>query len=783
MPLLRGERFWNSIPGIAGLLATWFVWSLAIPVPMPKDPSSLLLESEDGTLLGARIAADGQWRFPESRSGIPPKVAASVIQFEDAWFRVHPGINPVSMLKAIRQNWAAGRVVRGGSTLPMQVVRLSRKGKARTYLEKLIETHAALRLVFRLDRESILRRFLAMAPFGGNVVGLDAASWRYFGKPPHTLGWGEAAALAVLPNAPGLIHPGRNRDLLLRKRNRLLRKLAQQDLLDPEACELAMEEPLPGAPLPLPDLAPELLTTLGKHYGGRLVTTLDPGLQERVRNTMARHHERLAGNGIRNMAVLLIDNRSSRVLAYAGNTPGYAGPGSSVDIIQARRSPGSTLKPMLYAWAIHDGLIWPRSWIQDIPTQYGSYRPENFHRDHEGLIPAEKAIATSLNVPMVRLLHRYGTERFLHRLRVSHGVRSLDKDAGHYGLSLVLGGGEVTLWELTQAYSRMARLLSDTSSAVDAARGDADLLVAEGSHRGRSIVPPTAELPGKGAIWSMLQAMRLPDRPDDAAHWEQFESSRLMAWKTGTSFGFKDAWAIGVTPEFTIGVWTGNADAEPRAALTGLRAAAPLLFDILDLLPPTGWFPTPWESLREGVACQDSGLPAGPHCPADTIDRPIARALPDACPYHRRILLDPGSNYRHSAACAPEDGSALRDWLVLPPVEAYFFAMRNPQYRPLPPLHPECEEDGSLETLQLIYPPPGARLVVPVGMGGERQALVFTATHPQADAEILWHLDGRYLGATRGKHQWKLLPDPGTHSVTIVDRKGNRLQRRFLVEE
>lgn len=777
------ERHFGRIPGILGLLATLLSWSLAFPVSMPQDPPSLTLETEEGTLLGARIAADGQWRFPQQEGRIPPKVAASVIQFEDAWFRVHPGINPVSMLKAARQNLAAGRVVRGGSTLPMQVVRLSRKGQARTYHEKLIEAHAALRLVFRLDRETILQRFLHMAPFGGNVVGLEAASWRYFGKPPNLLGWGEAAALAVLPNAPGLIHPGRNRDLLLQKRNRLLKKLTKHGHFDREAGELAMAEPLPGEPLPLPDLAPELLTTLGKRFKGRLTTTIDAGLQERVRSTMSRHHERLAGNGIRHMAVLLIDNSNSRVVAYAGNTPGYTGPGSSVDIIHARRSPGSTLKPLLFAWAIHDGLIWPRSWIQDIPTQYGSYRPENFLRDHEGLIPAEQAIATSLNVPMVRLLHRYGTERFLHRLRVSHGLRSLDKDASHYGLSLVLGGGEVSLWELTQAYSRMARQLSDPSPNTEkSSRRDADLLLGRKKGQGDQIIPPSAELPGEGSIWAMLQAMRLPDRPDDAAHWEQFESSRLMAWKTGTSFGFKDAWAIGITPEYTIGVWTGNADAEPRAALTGLRAAAPLLFDILELLPPTGWFPTPWHALREGVACRESGAPAGPHCPPDTIDRPTAKDFPEVCSYHRSVLLDRGGTFRLSATCHLEDAE-WRDWLVLPPVEAYFFAARNPNYQHLPPLHPDCEDDGSMEIIQLIYPPQGARLVVPTDMGGERQAVVFTATHPQVEAEILWHLDGRYLGSTTGRHQLKLHPEPGPHTVTILDRKGNRLQRRFIVEE
>lgn len=775
----------RSVPvrGMAGFLATLIIWTLGFSVSLPEDPSSLLLEAEDGTLLGARIAADGQWRFPPAATGIPDKIATCVVHFEDAWFRYHPGINPVSMIKAARQNLEAGKVVRGGSTLPMQVIRLSRKGKARTYGEKLVEAHAALQLVFHFDRMAILRRFLTTAPFGGNVVGLDAASWRYFGKPPHSLGWGEAAALAVLPNAPGLIHPGRNRDLLQRKRDRLLDKLHSSGFLDSESRDLAKAEPLPGAPLPLPDLAPELLTTLGKRAGGRLMTTLDPGLQERVRSMMSRHHERLTGNGIRNMAVLVIDNRSAAVTVYAGNAPGYKGPGSAVDIIQARRSPGSTLKPLLYGWALHDGLIWPQSWIEDIPTQYGSYRPENFHRDHQGLIPAEKAIAASLNVPMVRLLHRYGIERFLHRLQVSHGLQSLNRTADHYGLPLVLGGGEISLWELTQAYSRLARQLHGETPIASLARHDAVVLSNPNATRISPVIPASAELPGNGAVWAMFQAMRLPDRPADAAHWEQFESSRMLAWKTGTSFGFKDAWAIGVTPEFTFGVWVGNADAEPRAALTGLRAAAPLLFDVLDLLPPTGWFPIPWEDLQENIVCRESGWPAGPHCPCDTTDQPKAKARPTVCSYHRSVMVDPDGTYRYTAGCDHPPSAEMQDRLVIPPVEAYFYAPRDPQYRPLPPLHPDCPEDGSLETLQLIYPPHGARLIVPEGLGGERQAIVFTATHPIRNTEVHWHLDGQYLGSTLGNHQRKLLPEPGEHTVTIVDRMGNRVQRRFIVEQ
>ncbi len=770
---------------VGGMLATagyLLLFALAIPVKVPGDPLSTVLEDRNGRLLGARIAADGQWRFPGGRP-VPDKVQRSLIRFEDRWLAVHPGVNPFSLARAVWTNLKAGRVRQGGSTIPMQVIRLARKGRPRTLAEKAVEAWGAMRLVFRYPRPVVLRLFADHAPFGGNVVGLEAACWRYFLKPPDRLSWAEAATLAVLPNSPALIHPGRNRSTLLEKRDRLLNALHQDGTLDDLALQTALAEPLPGAAHPLPRLAPELLNTMGKTRQGRIGTLIDVTMQERVREVMVRHHERLAGNGIRNMAVVVVDNREGAVLAYAGNAPDAGGmEGAEVDIVRAPRSPGSTLKPLLFAWALQDGILWPGTLIPDIPTQYGSYRPENFHRTWSGLTPARRAIASSLNVPMVRLLREYGTDRFLKRLH-RHGFRSLNRPAEHYGLSLVLGGGEVTLWELTGAYSALARWLNGYLKDGHYPDPGGDPISVEA--RAGDVSPSSTEAPllRAAAIWAMMEAMSLPDRPEDAVNWDYFASSRKVAWKTGTSFGFKDAWSVAVMPEYTIGVWVGNADAEPRADLTGIRAAAPLLFDLLELLPATTWFDPPWEDLTRTTACRISGRPPGPHCPVDTVMIPYKSVWPEACRYHQLIHLHPESGLRVSADCLAPGLSEHKAFLVLPPVEAHYYAPLDPEFENVPAWHPGCQGDPYESPFQLIFPTPDTRLVIAKDLDGRRQPVVFQATHRESAATIYWHMDEHYLGATSGQHVRTLVPAVGLHLLVLTDDQGRQLRRSFVVAE
>ncbi|MFN4253848.1 MAG: penicillin-binding protein 1C, partial [Saprospiraceae bacterium] len=598
----------------AAFFLIFIIWLFCLPDPLFQKPVSTVLEDRNGELLGARIAADGQWRFPMG-GDLPEKYVACAVAFEDKRFWWHPGVDPVGLGRAVWQNLKTGRVVSGGSTLTMQVIRLARDNPPRTVWEKLVEIFMATRLELTHSKRTILAYYAANAPFGGNVVGLEAASWRYFAKRPALLSWAEAAVLAVLPNSPALIHPGRNRQALLDKRNRLLDKLLADGKLTARECELAKEEPLPDQPQPLPQLAPHLLDRLTVDGGrstatnrppstvhrqpstvNRLSSTVHRDLQARVAAILARRQEIYRGNGIHNMAAVVIDVPTGEVLAYCGNVPGAgAEHGEQVDIIAAPRSTGSILKPYLYALALESGDILPGSLLTDVPTQLGSYKPENFYENYDGAVPARRALIRSLNVPFVLLLQQYGLEKFHHNLQ-RLGLNTLKKPPSHYGLSLILGGAEANLLDITNTYACMARVLGNfyerngryAADDFRPVRWTADGGRRTENHPLSTVHRQPSPLLSAGAIWHTFEAMQAVERPNSSGEWELFRAGRRIAWKTGTSFGFRDAWAAGVTPQYAVGVWVGNADGEGRPGLLGVDMAAPVLFEIFEGLTGGG---------------------------------------------------------------------------------------------------------------------------------------------------------------------------------------------------
>ncbi len=763
------------------LLLLWF-W-FCLPKPLFNDPYSTVLNAAGGQLMAARIAYDGQWRFPECDS-VPFRFEKALLYFEDEYFYRHPGINPFSVLKAIVQNLKAGRVVRGGSTISLQVVRMARKNKPRTISQKLIEFVLALRLELRFSKKEILNLYASHAPFGGNVVGLEAASWRYFGRSPDLLSWAEAATLAVLPNAPALIYPGRNQEKLLKKRNRLIEKLQQKGVIDHLTCELAQLEPLPGEPKPLPQLTPHLLNRAIKdgYAQQRIHSTVKTDLQKRVEQVVGTHHRILAKNEIENAAALVIEVETGNVLAYVGNTSGEGDEnGTQVDIITAPRSSGSILKPFLYASMQKDGLLLPKTLLPDIPTRISGFSPENFDKKYDGAVPADNALARSLNVPAVRMLQDYGVERFLlllQKLRFS----TINKPADHYGLSLILGGAEVTLWDLAGAYSGMARQLNHFSklqSQYDAA-GFHPATYISGTEKETSEKSFSSIL-GAGPGWLTFEALTQMDRPLEGTNWQVYDSSKKIAWKTGTSYGHRDAWSVGINPGYVVAVWVGNADGEGRPGLTGARAAAPILFDIFKLLPTDGWFETPYDDLIRLPVCHESGYQASPVCNhVDTIWTARNGVKTPLCPYHQLVHLDKTEHYRVNSDCYRVADMVTKPWLVLPPVMEWYYKSKNPYYRTLPPFAPGC---GAKEekAMDLIYPEPGTKIFIPLGFGGKTEKTLFVAAHRQAGATIHWHLDNEYLGSTTDIHQMEVTAGIGIHTLTLVDENGEIINRKFEV--
>ncbi len=765
----------------------------SLPRKLFRDPTSYVIEDSDGNLLNASIAADGQWRFPDNNK-LPAHFIDCITTFEDKRFFSHPGIDMIAIARAVYSN-AMGNHTQGGSTITMQTIRLSKKNRERNLFNKLRETLLALCLEFSCSKKKILTLYASNAPFGSNVVGLDAAAWRYFGRGPGQLSWSEMATLAVLPNAPSLIHPGKNRELLLNKRNRLLDKLAANGKISKEDCELSKLEPLPANPLPLPQSAPHLLQLFKKQNKGiaartRLVTTLDGTLQKNVNAIINQHHAQLSSNGINNICALVLDVETGSTLSYVGNIykPGIKEFESDVDIIQAPRSPGSALKPVLYAAMLSDGMLLPNTLVPDIPTQISGYTPQNFDLGYDGAIPAHRALARSLNVPAVRLLQQYKYPRFYEVLK-QYGIRTLKNPADFYGLSLILGGCEVTMWELAGMYASMARIVNHqekNKGIPDADDVHPPVYIKKTVQAGKNLnrnFPLDAT-----SIYYSFEAMQEVMRPGEEGLWQQFSSSKKIAWKTGTSFGFRDGWAIGVTPSHVVAVWVGNADGEGRAGLVGIETAAPVMFDIFRLLHSVsngagaGWFKNPGYNYSYIPVCRQTGFRANIDCPdPDTLKMPALAGRSPQCPYHSVINLDASGLFRVNDGCESPANMQQKAWFILPPTMEFYYRQRNHDYAGLPPMKPGCTEASLSKMIEVIYPQQDTKIYVPVEINGQKGKSIFSATHKNSGAKLFWSIDDEYVGTTERFHQLALSPQAGKHMLILTDEKGNSTSRAFEI--
>ena len=759
---------WRKV-GLLCIVGLLLAYACCLPRHLFRVPYATVVTDRHGELLGARIAEDGQWRFPPCDT-VPAKFVRCLLAFEDKHFHHHPGVNPLSIARAAWQNLRQGRIVSGGSTLTMQTIRISRN-RPRTFSEKLVEMILATRLELRYSKDEILALYASHAPFGGNVIGLDAAAWRYFAHPSSELSWAEAATLAVLPNAPSSIHPGKGREALLRKRNRVLHSLLKQGDITPSEYALALDEPLPDAPLPLPRIAPHLVDRLAAESPGHtLVSTLDKTLQQQMEALAERHSQEFARSDIRHLALLVIDLRDNQVVAYCGNTGlGQSADGSQVDIIRAPRSTGSILKPFLYYAALEEGLILPHTLLPDVPVNINGFAPQNFSRQFEGAVPASDALARSLNIPAVHLLQQYGVPKF-HELLRQAGLTTLHRPPSHYGLSLILGGAEATLWDVTSLYAKMGRCLLDLPQTMPR------LLASQTAEEGGNFFHP-------GGTWQVFDALTEVNRPEEI-DWKSIPSMHPVAWKTGTSYGFRDAWAVGVTPRYAVGVWVGNASGEGKPGLVGARTAGPVLFDVLSLLPAAAaWFERPDGIFVDAAVCRLSGHLKSRFCEeTDTVLILPAGRRTTACPYHHPVLLTADGTHRVHREYAAGEPTQEANWFVLPPVWEWYYRQHHPEYRPLPPFKSGSGEDA-FRPLQFIYPTPGARITLPRQLDGTPGHLVARVAHGQANATLYWHLDDTYLGETHDFHEMLLQPAPGRHSLTVVDGEGDTASVTFRIEE
>ena len=740
-------------------MMSWLLWPVSDS--FLQLPYSTIVNDVDGALLSAQIADDHQWRFPVIEE-VPERFEKALLTFEDKRFYNHFGVDPLALGRAIRQNVVQKRIVSGASTLTMQLARLVSNHQERSVLNKLKEIRLALRLELWYSKSDILNWYTSLAPYGGNVVGLEAACWRYFHKRPDQLSWAESATLAILPNAPSLIHVNKNRERLLNKRNRLLRLLHEAAIIDDIDLEASLLEPLPDRFYNLPNGAPHLLQYLkieGEHHSD---FAIQASLQQSLGDLMDQLYEEWSQNEVYNAGCVILDTKSGKVLAYQGNIP-KTSQERAVDMVQARRSSGSILKPFLYAHMVNEGLMTTSEMQWDIPTSISGFNPSNYNRTYSGAVGADEALQRSLNVPAVRMLQSYGIDKFLHRLK-GHNITTLSQDADHYGLSLILGGGEVTLWELAHAYRQLgARLLKSDE--------DDDIGIESKSALSKS------------AIYQTLEVLKDLSRPDEEGNWQLMDSRSPIAWKTGTSYGHRDAWAVGVSPDVTIATWVGNADGEGRDGIIGTTTAGRLLFETAGLMNLSGsWFTPPYEEMSHLRKCHHTGMLASVNCPqVETVLWPDISERSSVCKYHQSMSITSDGSYRIDGSCKGDIDYKNDAFLMLPPTVAQYYKRNHPGWLSPPPLHPACDVDETHRVMEIVYPLKDDVIYLPRDFDKSEQSVVARVAHSRSDSKLFWYLDEQYLGESEDFHSFAFKPEEGSHKITIIDDQGNEAHRNIEI--
>jgi penicillin-binding protein 1C len=724
-----------------------------------SPPPATVVAARNGQPLRLYLAPDEAWRFPVRLAGVAPVLPQLVLAAEDRHFYRHPGVNPLALARAAVANLLAGRVVSGGSTITMQLARLARP-RERTLWAKGHEALAALALERALSKDAILERYLNMAPYGGNIVGVGAAATLYFGKTPDRLSLAEAALLTVLPRSPLRLDPLRHPEAAKAARDRLLAGLARRGLVTAEAAREASAAPVPTRLVPLPFSAPHFCQMAREAAGPvpRIDTTLDPSAQKTATDILRSRARWLAGQGIGSVAAVVLDPATREIRALVGGVDWFGDPRfGQLNGATIRRSPGSTLKPFLYAQAMDQGLIFPQSQLLDIPTGFGGYAPKNYDGLYRGRVSAEQALITSLNIPAVRLLNDVGPASFLDLLHRG-GLASLDKPAAHYGLSLILGGGETTLLSLTNLYAALA----------DDGRFRPPVFLAKApAVRAERLFSPEA---------SALTADILTrlERPDLPTSWERALAVPQVAWKTGTSFGHRDAWAVGFSADHVIGVWVGNMDGRAIAGISGAIQAGPILFELFRALEPYGSRPAAKAGLNLATVevCADSRQLPGPDCPrriAATIIPGRTRLAP--CPVHRRTLADAVTGERLTADCAAGHEATTIAVTEYPGELVSWWRSTGIPFETPPPLAPDCLGAAGAGP-RIVSPSPATVYAVRPDVPAAYQQIVLAADAAASVSRLSWYVDGELAAQGPPGHKLFWQPIPGAHRFAVTDDQG-----------
>jgi penicillin-binding protein 1C len=756
------------------------VWAAAWTVPLPdrlETPGSAMVLYRDGLPAHVELSPDEKWRIPVAVEEVDPDYVEALVRLEDKRFYMHAGVDPIAVGRAVVQNARSREVVSGASTLTMQLARLV-EPRPRTLQSKVVEAARAVQFEVRLSKDEILAAYLTFVPYGRNVEGIEAASWAYFGHSAAELDPVEIATLLAVPQNPNARYPAPDNAVRLRAaRDEIADRLLAVGALPTGSDEAPLSEeevlaqvkaaPVPDRLRPVPRGILHAAGWLreGRGTPPRLETTLDRGVQALAERVLANHQEEARLEGIHNASVVVVDHRTAEIRALVGSFDFWdAEHGGQIVGFDNPRSPGSTLKPFIYARAIDRGIILPEHLRPDIPVRYGTYAPENYDGRFAGVVRMEEALSRSLNVPFVNLLQDVEVEPFLADLRAM-GARHLESTPGHYGLSAAAGGIELTPLEMAALFTTLAE---------------------DGRYRPLTAVPlprDERQVLSKGAVWLTRRALMLKDRPDFPSRRELSSAPRRIHWKTGTSFGHRDAWAIGSGERYTVVVWMGNFDNTGSIHLVGSEAAGPVLFDLLEGLDDGARGPArlPPADLIEVEVCALSGHLPTEACPRRSTALALVHQVPtEQCPYHHAVEVDVATGQAVTPLCREGRETRVDSYVLWPSAVRRWLDDRSRWQPSRPPLAPGCEPVAHTEPPRILSPSREETVVLLPGVAASDQEVPLEAESALADASLSWFVDGEWVGSASADERLWWTPEPGVHEVVVLDARG--LSSRVEVE-
>ncbi len=752
------------------LIASFLALDLIFPFPEHKlhPPVASVVKDREGRVLRIFLPPDGARRMHADFEDISPVLKKTLLASEDQWFEYHPGINPISIIRAAISNIAAGRVVSGASTIPMQIARMA-EPKQRTLGSKTIEAFRAIQLKLHHSNNELLEIYLNMLPYGGNIVGVGAASHFYFGHGVESLSLEESALLTTIPRGPVYYDPLRNPKQSRAGRDLVMHQLALKGVFPKDEIERNLKMPLPDSIKDVPLNAPHFCRMVLERNGRVPVikTTLDSDLQQAAQEKLKTHVARLRGDDIDNAACVIIHIPSREIRALVGSADFFEeGFGGAINLANTERSPGSTLKPFIYGLAFDQGKLVPETYVYDIPIDYAGYSPENYDRIYHGQVTVRQALAKSLNIPAVTTLASIGVAEFIDLLKKG-GISTLDKKPMEYGLPLALGGCEIKLTELTNLYATLA----------DGGRFKPFRTTAGKENIGKEILSPQSS-------WLVLEMLSSVTRPEMNETWMLTRDMPETAWKTGTSFGHRDAWAVGISGEYAIGVWVGNPDGRPRKGISGAMHAGPLLFELLRMASPGARLPKPPEGpgLSRVEVCAHSRQLPGPFCTELTSIRTLSgKTRLHPCEECRQIFVDGKSGYRISGGCLGRKGVKTKIIHTIPARLARWRAENNLEIPQLPPLAPDCGLIPAGIAPKIISPASGTPYLLRKDTPLKFQQIALKAEAGPDSGTLYWFLDGRLVAA--GKFNKKLFTEitTGKHRISVSDELGRTDALEFEV--